>query len=97
MVDLDIELSAGSIIMTTVIIKEMLSITILQCSRIANYINAANEQDRVSFIGRLGTYRYLDMHKVIRESLEFAEVINRCSQNGKQVPIFPLEKNELLS
>jgi UDP-galactopyranose mutase len=65
--------------------------------RFANYINSAHRQDRVSFIGRLGTYRYLDMHKVIGESLQFAEVINKCIRDGMQVPIFLLEKNQLLS
>ena len=28
----------------------------------------------VSFLGRLATYRYIDMHNVIAESLDFARV-----------------------
>ncbi len=36
------------------------------------YQNLASELDSVTFIGRLGTYRYLDMDKVIEESFEIA-------------------------
>jgi UDP-galactopyranose mutase len=35
-------------------------------------LHAANNASNVSFLGRLGTYRYLDMDKVIGESLDFA-------------------------
>lgn len=34
-----------------------------------DYLDLAEEEEKVTFIGRLGTYRYLDMHKVIEESL----------------------------
>jgi UDP-galactopyranose mutase len=44
--------------------KEMLS----------RYMELAEAEEGVSFIGRLGTYRYLDMHVVIGESLDLAEV-----------------------
>ena len=37
------------------------------------YLDLAIEERPVSFIGRLGTYRYLDMDQVIAESLSFAE------------------------
>lgn len=36
------------------------------------YIALAEAQTQVTFIGRLGTYRYLDMHVVIGESLDLA-------------------------
>lgn len=39
-----------------------------------NYMKLCEEEDNVSFIGRLGTYRYLDMHVVIEESLNLAEI-----------------------
>jgi UDP-galactopyranose mutase len=39
---------------------------------LARYMERAEDQPNVTFIGRLGTYRYLDMHVVIRESLELA-------------------------
>jgi UDP-galactopyranose mutase len=39
---------------------------------LARYMDLANRSRRVTFIGRLGTYRYLDMHVVIGESLDLA-------------------------
>lgn len=38
-----------------------------------NYVALADQEDKVTFIGRLGTYRYLDMHVVIAESLDLAK------------------------
>ncbi len=37
------------------------------------YVGMAEKEDNVTFIGRLGTYRYLDMHVVIGESLDLAK------------------------
>ncbi len=36
------------------------------------YVELAEQQRGVTFLGRLGTYRYLDMHIVVGESLELA-------------------------
>lgn len=41
------------------------------------YIGLADREAGVTFIGRLGTYRYLDMHVVIGESLDLAK---KCLQ-----------------
>jgi UDP-galactopyranose mutase len=38
-----------------------------------SYLGLASREEQVSFLGRLGTYRYLDMHEVIAEALEFAD------------------------
>jgi UDP-galactopyranose mutase len=38
------------------------------------YMQAADSTQGVSFVGRLGTYRYLDMHVVIGESLDLAQL-----------------------
>ncbi len=38
------------------------------------YMPLVNELQGVSFIGRMGCYRYLDMHDVIRISLEYADL-----------------------
>jgi UDP-galactopyranose mutase len=35
-------------------------------------VELASLESGITFIGRLGTYRYLDMHMVIGESLEVA-------------------------
>jgi UDP-galactopyranose mutase len=40
---------------------------------LARYVERAHKEPGVSFIGRLGTYRYLDMHVVIGESLDMAK------------------------
>jgi UDP-galactopyranose mutase len=37
------------------------------------YVQLARVEEKVTFIGRLGTYRYLDMHVVIGESLDLAK------------------------
>ena len=39
---------------------------------LAQYMTLAEQERGVTFIGRLGTYRYLDMHVVIGESLDLA-------------------------
>ncbi len=41
-------------------------------SRLSDYIALAQIEKNTTFIGRLGTYRYLDMHKVIEESFVLA-------------------------
>lgn len=58
------------------------------------YIALAEAQDDVTFIGRLGTYRYLDMHVVIAESLDLAEDIVAHGAKGRRafsVRPLPLE------
>lgn len=42
------------------------------------YLKRAHQISNVTFIGRLGTYRYLDMHQVIGESLDLAK---SCLEN----------------
>lgn len=39
----------------------------------ADYDALTSTEDGVSFLGRLATYRYLDMHQVIAEALEFSK------------------------
>lgn len=45
------------------------------------YIELAAQETNVTFIGRLGTYRYLDMHVVIGESLDLAKIITSKDQS----------------
>lgn len=42
-------------------------------SLLQKYMDLADGETGVTFIGRLGTYRYLDMHMVIGESLDLAK------------------------
>lgn len=43
----------------------------------------------VSFLGRLATYRYMDMHHVIGEALSFSETWLRAKSQGERPPVFP--------
>lgn len=49
-------------------------------------------QQRVSFLGRLATYRYMDMHHVIGEALQFADIFVSSIQAGTAAPVFPNEE-----
>jgi len=40
------------------------------------YQQLAKKERNVDFLGRLATYRYLDMHQIIGESLDFAKQVN---------------------
>ncbi len=54
--------------------------------QLARYIELAREEKQVSFVGRLGTYRYLDMHVTIAEALAWAD---RWRADGMdQLPVF---------
>jgi UDP-galactopyranose mutase len=53
------------------------------------YRQAAEKLRGVSFVGRLGTYRYLDMDAVIDEALNFGSAFMKASQEGIAPPIFP--------
>lgn len=52
------------------------------------YIQQAEQQRRVSFLGRLGTYRYLDMDMTIAEALNASEVILNNAANNTSIPVF---------
>ena len=53
------------------------------------YRHEAELQTNVSFLGRLATYRYMDMHHVIYESLTFAEKFANTYLAGTKCPVFP--------
>ena len=54
------------------------------------YRNLAIKKSGVSFLGRLATYRYMDMEKVIGEALAFGEAFASAFQTGTQsLPVFP--------
>lgn len=50
-------------------------------------------QNKVSFLGRLATYRYMDMHHVIGEAMDFAVQFIDATNNNTPVPIFSNEEN----
>lgn len=46
------------------------------------YMELAEQEKNVTFIGRLGTYRYLDMHVVIGESLDLAKTLKSADHSS---------------
>lgn len=55
------------------------------------YVAMAKEEKNISFIGRLGTYRYLDMDVTIAEALDAAERTLECIENENIIPSFFVE------
>ena len=52
------------------------------------YVARAKEEKLTSFVGRLGTYRYIDMDKAIEEAMAAAETIISCVRNATAIPAF---------
>ncbi|GGB53103.1 UDP-galactopyranose mutase [Oceanisphaera marina] len=52
------------------------------------YIEKAQTQSKVSFLGRLGTYRYLDMDVTIAEALAASKTIVKCIRTDNKIPAF---------
>ena len=57
------------------------------------YRTKAAEQNKVSFLGRLATYRYMDMHHVIGEAMQFAEKFIERINSNTPVPVFSNTEN----
>jgi UDP-galactopyranose mutase len=57
-----------------------------------SYRMLAQGENNISFIGRLGTYRYLDMHQVIEESLIFSKRVIEAYNTRSKLPVFPNEE-----
>jgi len=55
---------------------------------LGRYVERARAEPNTSFVGRLGTYRYLDMHIAIGEALEASERFMRCEASRTPVPAF---------
>jgi UDP-galactopyranose mutase len=53
------------------------------------YFALAKSQNMVSFLGRLATYRYMDMEKVIGEALNYSISVIEAQRNGYDIPVFP--------
>ncbi|WOD14034.1 UDP-galactopyranose mutase [Paraburkholderia kirstenboschensis] len=55
---------------------------------LGRYVARANEERGVSFVGRLGTYRYIDMDAAIREALDAARQFIRQDSSGEAPSAF---------
>ena len=53
-----------------------------------DYMARAEMEENVTFVGRLGTYRYLDMDVTIREALDAAQAFIAQTAAGDRVPVF---------
>lgn len=52
------------------------------------YVERANQEKGITFIGRLGTYRYLDMDVTIAEALKVARQFIQLNNEKKEIPSF---------
>ena len=52
------------------------------------YRHLAAQQYAVSFLGRLATYRYMDMHHVIDEAMQMAQLFISSKQQNERPPVF---------
>ena len=57
-------------------------------SQLSRYVTLAQAEQNVCFVGRLGTYRYLDMHVTIAEALEVADRYKKAISAGRGFPAF---------
>ncbi len=55
---------------------------------LSKYVERAKQTEAVTFVGRLGTYSYLDMDVAILRALETAEVLKTCFAGGLPAPAF---------
>jgi UDP-galactopyranose mutase len=56
--------------------------------QLSDYVAAAQQASCVTFLGRLGTYRYLDMDVTIKEALEVAKIYLSCRSENRSMPPF---------
>lgn len=55
---------------------------------LAKYRAEAAELQGVAFLGRLATYRYMDMHQVIGEAIDYAKVFLEALKENRKPPVF---------
>jgi len=60
-------------------------------AQLTKYVQLAKLEKKTTFVGRLGTYRYLDMHVTIEEALNVAECFIKRISLGKQMPAFNID------
>lgn len=59
--------------------------------QLGKYVELAKAEKNVTFVGRLGTYRYLDMHITIEEALNVAEKYLTAQMTSESMPSFCVE------
>jgi len=61
--------------------------------QLSQYVALANQERGVTFVGRLGTYRYIDMHITIEEAMYAAESFLTIGKNIQAMPAFCIDMN----
>ncbi|MEZ2132288.1 MULTISPECIES: UDP-galactopyranose mutase [unclassified Sinorhizobium] len=56
--------------------------------QLAQYVQRARLETSITFVGRLGTYRYLDMDVTIREALDTARLYLARNADNASMPVF---------
>jgi UDP-galactopyranose mutase len=59
--------------------------------QLVDYVALAREERGVTFVGRLGTYRYLDMDVTIKEALDTAQTIGTALDADSPIPAFVVD------
>lgn len=59
-----------------------------EMSLLTKYVDLAEQEKNITFIGRLGTYRYLDMDVTIAEALKTAETYLESLETANSMPVF---------
>jgi UDP-galactopyranose mutase len=59
-----------------------------ETDQLVNYVHQARTQKGVTFLGRLGTYRYLDMDVTIHEALAAASAMLKAIDDNEDIPPF---------
>jgi len=59
-----------------------------EMTQLESYIKLAEQESNVTFVGRLATYRYLDMDVTIKEALEAVDVFRDSLSKNERMPAF---------
>ncbi|WP_026355034.1 UDP-galactopyranose mutase [Massilia niastensis] len=59
--------------------------------QLEKYVNLARKESNVTFVGRLGTYRYLDMDVTINEALITADKFLEAASSKARMPAFTID------
>lgn len=59
-----------------------------EMSLLEKYVDLAEKENNMTFIGRLGTYRYLDMDVTIAEALKTADIYLTSLEQKTMMPVF---------
>ena len=74
---------AGGVVFITRQLQTMGEMALLD-----KYLSLAESEKNITFVGRLGTYRYLDMDVTIAEALNTAEKYLSSIDNHEAMPVF---------